>query len=241
MGGIFLQIFLIVNVFAMGALAVIGYQHALAHFKPEKKKETTPQHPISEELRAKLLADAAKSFEQVLEKSAGQLQKDLAGTTKELNTVLEKVGSELVDSEMQLYKNNLAEVLEHSKKQSSEAQTNLTKHQAELEKKLAERQSSFEARLVELQTSIEGTLTNRQVEIDQLLEKRRKELEAQLETEMTAQKQHIATQLDTKLADIISSFLTEALQHEVDLGAQEAYLLKELEAHKDELKKGMEL
>ncbi len=242
MSGGILQIFLILNVFIMGGLAVFAAQHAYAHFRPKKNQQNiAEEHPVSEELRKKLLATAEKNFQNVLEKSSNQLQKDLVDTTKQLNSVLEKVGAEIVESESRLYKENLNDVVSRTNHAVSEAQENLVKHQAELEKKLAERQSAFEAKLVELQTSIEGTLTNRQAEIDQLLDKRRKELEAQLEAEMTAQKQHLVTQLDTKLADVVSSFLTETLQHDVDLGAQETYLLSQLEAHKEELKKGLSL
>ena len=240
MGGVLLQIFLIINVFAMGALAVIGFQHAYAHFRPQKKEADEEPHPISDELRVKLLAAAQSNFEHVLEKSAKKLEKDLVVTTGELNKTLEKIGAELVDREMQLYKENLRTLLDESAHESEDAKTNLAKHQAKLEKKLAERQATFEARLVELQTSLESTLTTRQHELDELLEKRRKELESQLETELRAQKDITAKQIDTKLADAIASFLSETLQHEVDLGAQETFLIAQLEAHKDELKKGLE-
>lgn len=243
MSGGILQIFLILNVFVMGGLAVFGAQHAYAHFKPKDKKEAEGSNSdvgLPDETREKLLADAEKAFHNVLERSANDLQKDLVATTTQLNKVLEKVGSEIVDSESRLYKENLNDVVSRTNQAVGEAQQNLVKHQAELEKKLAERQSAFEAKLVELQTGIEKTLTSRQAEIDQLLDKRRKELETQLETEMKAQKDHLVAQMDTKLADVVSSFLTETLQHEVDLGAQESYLLSQLEAHKDDLKKGLE-
>lgn len=241
MSGGILQIFLILNVFIMGGLAVFGAQHAYEHFHPNRKKghEEPEEAALPDETKQKLLHDAEVAFNNVLERSASDLQKDLVATTSQLNKVLEKVGSEIVESESRLYKENLNDVVSRTNQAVGEAQQNLVKHQAELEKKLAERQSGFEAKLVELQTSIEKTLTSRQVEIDQLLDKRRKDLETQLEKEMTAQKDHLIQQLDTKLADVVSSFLTEVMQHEVDLGAQEAFLLAQLEEHKEELKKGL--
>jgi hypothetical protein len=45
--------------------------------------------------------------------------------------------------------------------------------------------------------------------------------------------------MDTKLADAVTSFLMETLQHNVDLGAQSAYLTAMLDEHKDELVKGV--
>jgi F0F1-type ATP synthase membrane subunit b/b' len=64
-------------------------------------------------------------------------------------------------------------------------------------------------------------------------------LKAQLEADMTAEKQHLIEQLDVKLADAVASFLTEALGHNVDLGAQAPYLTKLLEEHKAEIISGV--
>lgn len=60
----------------------------------------------------------------------------------------------------------------------------------------------------------------------------RSELEAQMQQQLTAEKERLLKQIDTKLADAVSSFLIETLQHNVDLGAQEAYLKTMLEEHK---------
>jgi hypothetical protein len=70
---------------------------------------------------------------------------------------------------------------------------------------------------------------------------REKEMEAKLNQEMIAEKQRLIQQLDTKLADAVSSFLIEAMQHNVDLGAQNDYLMSELEKHKEDLKREVAL
>jgi hypothetical protein len=58
------------------------------------------------------------------------------------------------------------------------------------------------------------------------------DLKAKMAEEVAAEKQRLIDQIDTKLADAVASFLTETLQHNVDLGAQSAYLTATLEAHK---------
>ena len=58
------------------------------------------------------------------------------------------------------------------------------------------------------------------------------EVEAQVATIIETEKQFLLKQIDTKLADAVGSFLVEALQHNVDLGSQEAYLVQLLEEHK---------
>ena len=65
------------------------------------------------------------------------------------------------------------------------------------------------------------------------------ELRQKVIEEVAAEKQSLIKQLDTKVADAVQSFLLEAMQHNIDLGAQSAYLIKMLEEHKSELIKGI--
>lgn len=65
------------------------------------------------------------------------------------------------------------------------------------------------------------------------------ELKTKLQTELDKERQRLSELIDNKLSDIVMSFLTEAMQHEVDLGAQSDYLIKLLEQHKDEFKQAL--
>jgi hypothetical protein len=56
---------------------------------------------------------------------------------------------------------------------------------------------------------------------------------------MEKKRAFLAAQLEEKLSDAVSSFLLEALQHSVDLGAQAQYLTTVLEEHKAELIEGV--
>lgn len=71
------------------------------------------------------------------------------------------------------------------------------------------------------------------------LSKYQAELRQKITEEVAAERQTLIKQLDTKVADAFQSFLLEAMQHNVDLGAQSAYLSKMLEEHKSELIKGI--
>ena len=64
----------------------------------------------------------------------------------------------------------------------------------------------------------------------------RTELEQQMNQELAAEKERLIQQIDTKLGDAVGSFLLDALQHNIDLGAQEQYLLSLLEEHKAEFR-----
>lgn len=58
------------------------------------------------------------------------------------------------------------------------------------------------------------------------------ELKAKMAAEIEAEKQVLLKQIDTKLGDAVASFLSETLQHNVDLGSQTAYLVQMLDEHK---------
>jgi uncharacterized protein YaaR (DUF327 family) len=73
--------------------------------------------------------------------------------------------------------------------------------------------------------------------VDKEMAEQKTELKAKLATEIAAEKQRLLEQIDTKLADAVTSFLTETLQHDVDLGSQSAYLMKTLEEHKADFAK----
>ena len=70
--------------------------------------------------------------------------------------------------------------------------------------------------------------------ISQQVAKHEAELKAKMTQEVEAEKQRLIKQIDTKLGDAMASFLSDTLQHNVDLGGQTAYLVAMLEEHKDE-------
>ena len=209
MSGVWLQIFILINVFAIGALTVLAVQHALAHFRPheaDKKQAPRPTVQLSPAVKEKLLAAAEANFQKMLDRSAEELQHDLKSTTAQMNTSLQKLGTDIINEEMQRYKASLDELRAQTEITIGGAQKEVETHQADLETKFAERQA---------------------------------ELEEKLQEEIEAEKQRLIAQIDTKLADAVASFLIETMQHDVDLGAQTAYLTKMLEAHKDDFKQGV--
>src|SRR5579864_6116293 len=70
--------------------------------------------------------------------------------------------------------------------------------------------------------------------ISQQVAKHEAELKAKMTQEVEAEKQRLVKQIDTKLGDAMASFLSDTLQHNVDLGNQTAYLVAMLEEHKAE-------
>lgn len=195
----FLDIFLITNAFIIGGLVTIAVQHAYAHFHPPKEEpkrtpvDTTPH--LSTAAREQLLAEAQKKYQVMIDHTAQEFQKDLGATSSILTTQLHKIGSKIVNDELDQYKNALRDM-----------------H-------------------VQADDAINGGRKD--------IEAYRQEMKTKLNEEMAAEKARLIAQIDTKLSDAVVSFLIETLQHDVDLGAQSAYLTKVLEEHKDEFKKGV--
>lgn len=194
----FLQIFLLINVFIIGALSATAIRHAWAHFRPRpikpEKPAPQPVH-LPPEVKERLLEKAQEDFKAILDKSANELQADLQSTASDLNKQLEKLGETVVTSETQRYQTMLEALRVQAETIITTAQTDIKDHQTDLKAKLTDN--------------------------------------------INAEKEQLIAQLDTKLADAVSSFLTETLQHNVDLGAQVPYMLSTLEEHKAELIKGI--
>lgn len=211
MGSLFLQLFLLVNVFLVGALATLAIQHALAHFRPDRHAGEK-QHPAAAPVhlppatRERLLQAAEGKFQTMLDRSADQLEHNLQATATQLNKQLEKLGADIINDEMKRYRESLDELRARTQMSIGSAQTEIAQHQDDLKTKLAERKA---------------------------------ELEKQMDEEVAAEKERLIQDMDTKLADAVASFLLETLQHNVDLGAQTAYLTTMLDEHKAELAKGV--
>ncbi len=288
-GTLWLQLFILINVFLVGVVGTIAVMHYRRHLRPDEptKKKPLPMLPL--ETRQRLIEEAEDDYAKVLHKSTEAFEKDLESTSSHLSEQLAKIGTSIVSDEMSRYKSELAAMRDEAAKKigtsgaeieshqqelraqisarQAEMDAKLADHQAELEKKLAERtteleqefaelqaryakrQAELEAELVQRETELTSTvkarelkLAEHQAALEEELTKRQQahaakqaELEQKLEAEMQKRREAYVSQLDTKLGDAVAAFLADTLGQNVDLGAQTAYLVSQLEAHKDEL------
>ncbi len=231
-----LQAFLYLNIFLIGGLVAVGIQHVYAHYR-QPKETPKPAVALPSSTRDRLLVNATKRFETALDHSAHDLEGDLGDTSKQLNVLLKRFGSNILDDEMKLFREHLEEIREKTEKTVGGAALEVATQQSSMEAKLAARQAEFDAKLLELQTELERTLVSRQTELDSVLSDRKAKLLTTMEEQVTAEQRRLLQQIDTKLADAVGSFLSETLEHNVDLGAQSSYLVALLEEHKEDFKK----
>ena len=211
-----LQIFLLINAFLIGVAVTLAIHFWLAHRhaqKPTKQQAV----PLPAATREKLVKQAEENFQGIVNRSALQLQHDLGATGSQLNKLLEKFGTEVLDDEMKLFRSNVADIRAATQSALAGAQDEITTQQ----------------------TAILQSLATRQTELDAKLAARQTELEGQLEAGLAEEKARLTEQLQHKLNDAVLAFLLEALGHEADLGAQADYLIATLDANKEQLIKGV--
>lgn len=193
---LWLLIFIGLQIFVIGALAVIAIQHARAHFRPAPIPESphkTPPPQLPAATRERLQKTAEEHYQSILDDSARQLQKELAVTTGHINNLVMRLATEVVSGELERYRNDLSKLHQQAAANLGGIRQEVAAHQGDIE--------------------------------------------ASIKAELEAEKQRLLAQIDTKLADAVGSFLTETLQHNVDLGSQNEYLVNMLEEHKSDFKK----
>lgn len=208
----FLQIFLLINVFLGGALTTMAIRHALAHFKPHTHDAEKAHRPTQEHPQ---LSREAK--ERLLKASEAKLQAVLDRSADHLERSLTETTGRL-DRQLERLGSKI-----------------ISDEMARYNKALDDLQAHTQLSISGAQTEI----TQHQNDLKAKLLERQAELESKLTEDMAAEKERLVAELDTKLADAVASFLIETLKHDVDLGAQNTYLLKMLDEHKDEITKGV--
>jgi len=213
---IFLQLFLLADVFAVGVLVTIAVQHARAHFGAKKSPPVTSlQTPagaanitstevMTAPMRERLARESQKHFENSVNAAVAALQNNLGATATELDQLLRKLGGEIVGNELERYRVELAQLRQQAQADLGTIKSEVDGRKTELEKQFADELATEKQRVAE---------------------------------QLAVEKQRLLAQIDAKLGDAVGSFLLEALGHNIDMGAQEQYLLSLLEQHKADFKK----
>jgi len=204
-----LQFGLYLNIFVIGVLAAIGARHAWAHFHPQKEEKPHPQAPT--------IHLDPEVREKLLADAQNKFQAEVnhaaADLHKDLMTTVGQLSAQLDKLGQSIIADEMARYRGDLETLRKQAEASLTNAQAEI--------------------------NNHQNDLKTKLAESHAQLEAKLNEEMAAEKERLVAQIDTKLADAVTSFLDETLQHNVDLGSQSAYLLKMLDEHKAELINGV--
>jgi hypothetical protein len=139
-----LEIFLLFDVFLIGAVVALAVQHAYAR-TPKRAAEKAAAEPVPAEtlqlppeVRERLIEASKANFKFALERSAVELQHELKSTTLQLNYQLGKLGREIFAHEMERYRLELEQLRKRADIVIGGAQSEIAEHQAQLRIRLAE-------------------------------------------------------------------------------------------------------
>lgn len=204
----FLQVFLLINAMLIGIVAAVATRHAFAHFRPDK--HDAEKHPVPPQVK---LSPAVR--EELLEKAKQNYQKILDNAAGQLQLDLSRTSASL-NKQLDTLGNEIVA-------------DEMKRYKASLESLQKDTEVSI--------SSTKDQLATHQEELKAAMAEHQKQMMEKLNQEIAVEKDRLLAQIDTKLADAAASFLIETLQHNVDLGAQTAYLTSMIEEHKEDFKK----
>lgn len=252
-----MQTLLLLNMFVLGIAVTIAVQHAHAHYMhrkyPEKDHAALKDSPLPKEFKDRLLKQAQESFQDRLDASADSMQHDLKATSDRINMHMEQLGNDVIHKAAERHDAELEQLYAHAEAEIKTVADSLSEHTHQHKQKLdhfsqqtdtaiaaanqdiADYRQQLKDKLDELYHEADASIAT----VNQDIHDHAQTIKQQASEQAEVQKQQLLQQFEDKLADAVAAFLLETLGHNVDLGAQSEYLTRTLQAHKDELLKGV--
>ena len=226
----FLQLFLFFNVFLIGIVVTLAVQQWRAHRR-------TATHPKAEtvlppDVRARIIQEAQTGFKAAMDESTSSLSQDLKRTNDDLNKLLEKLVTYVVNEEMEKYRASLDALHRQNEATLKDSLTETTAKHIEFKTSLIKRQAELDQTLIEYQTKLEEQLAAHQADADQKLADRHTDLSVKLEAnhaKMAEFQSLLETELkqaQTKQTELYNQFET-SLQKE--MSEKKAFLAQQID------------
>jgi hypothetical protein len=111
---VLLQIFLFINVLALGAAATIAVQHAYTYIMhrryPERDHNALKDSPLPQKLKEELIKESRERFQDALDASVDSLQHDLKIASDRISQHLEQLGNDRIHKEAERYHGQLEQL-----------------------------------------------------------------------------------------------------------------------------------
>ncbi len=152
---LFLEIFLYIDVFIIGAVAATAFRHAYAHFRPHEAVKPTrvaphPEQPLSKDVRDKLTQEAEEKYQKLLEGSVDHLSKELGVTSDKINQVVDKLAADILSQERASYQQLLKDYQQEAEGKLEGAKAQTSVYETELKAKMEEAAAAEQKRLIDL-------------------------------------------------------------------------------------------
>ena len=235
-GTIWLQLFILINVFLVGVVTAVTVMHYRRNLRPEEptKKKILPVLPL--DTRQRLIEEAEDDYAKVLHKSAEAFEKDLESTTSHLSEQLAKIGTSIVTDEMDRYKSELSAMRDETAKKIGSSGAEIETHQTELRAQLVQRQADMDTQLAAHQAELEKKLVERTSELEREfaeLQAGYSKKQAALEAQLIQQETELASTVKTRelrLAEHQAALEEELTTRQEAHAAKQAELEQKLEA-----------
>ncbi|HEX5395008.1 MAG TPA: hypothetical protein VFW52_01490 [Candidatus Saccharimonadales bacterium] len=153
----FLLGLLFLQVFILGILAALAYRHARAHFNPADPDKTEVQVPVFQpnyqsmppEVKEHLLRLSQEQFQSVVKQSAMQLQHELGNSSSQINSLVQKFATDIVENEMQRYRQELDRLRIQADDKMGAIRQEMEKHKGELKARMEQEIAAEKQRLIQ--------------------------------------------------------------------------------------------
>jgi DNA-binding Lrp family transcriptional regulator len=147
-----LQIFILVDVFIIGTVTTKIIQHAKEHYRPKIKGTSSPEkltfNQLPDSVQQRLLQAAQDEFMKTTNQSMSQLKDSLGITTEQVNTLIRKLATDVVQSELDHYHADLDKLHIQAEKDLGNIKNEMTGYEAQLKVRLDQELAIEKQRLV---------------------------------------------------------------------------------------------
>ncbi len=153
----FFEIFLIVDIFVIGALVATAAHHARAHYRPpaEPEPETKPivemaagSERLPEDIKQRMLQESEVKFQNILNQSAAALQQDLRVTAQKIDSMVNRLATQIVTGELERYRTDLAQLHKQAEVDMSGIKKEVAGYQEQAKAKIAQELQAEKLQLI---------------------------------------------------------------------------------------------
>lgn len=147
------EAFVIVDVFAMGVVAVLATQHGRAHYRPptpppQPPKPKPEEFHLSEADRERLYEETEVRFHRIIAQSSAKLHRDLDVSTDHINKLVINLATDIISDELERYRDELAKLEKQAETDMGGIRAEIAKHKTEIETKVAQEIQAEKLRLL---------------------------------------------------------------------------------------------
>jgi hypothetical protein len=152
-GNTFFEIFIFLDVFAIGVLVAIAFRHGREHYRPASSEPEKPRLPAGDDhlpadIKEQMIQTSQDRFKTVMNRSANLLQHDLETTAEEISALVKRLATEVVSDELGRYRDELNRLQKQAQGDMGQINQAVVAHEAEIKAKIDHELQAEKLRLV---------------------------------------------------------------------------------------------